>query len=363
MARPPSKFRLLPVLLLIAASALVILTVILNAVLDSNDGWTQAVAAVGVVAIVIAVSVLLATAQGWANGTRLSLAAITTAVVGFGALGLTAVTYLGGASDLGADSTNVSQSAPKSPAADAQASQEGIALSQQESHNEVQPPGYSHDVGSHPTFNEFISMDDATVLRNTPGGTLLPNEVDLLRQQLTDARAFAETVDTVEKARAAGFNQYTNDVPFMGAHFLNMSYVMDGVFDPGKPEGLLFSQLGDPNGEWTLVGVWYLLFPGINSGVTASIPPDGFAGNLELWHEHNGLCTRAGIISENNTADGCAADNGNFIGDLRWMMHVWVWPEVADNPEGVFTYLNANLYDMQQANVQGEPLGGRPLPD
>jgi hypothetical protein len=89
--------------------------------------------------------------------------------------------------------------------------------------------------------------------------------------------------------------------------------------------------------------------------VTAELPPEGFAGNLDLWHTHFGLCTRAGVISENNTAEGCAADNGNFIGDLRWMMHVWVYPEGADNPEGVFTYLNANLYEMQQGLVQAGP--------
>lgn len=41
------------------------------------------------------------------------------------------------------------------------------------------------------------------------------------------------------------------------------------------------------------------------------------------------------------------------------MMHVWVWPETADNPDGVFTYLNAGLFEQQsQGNVQGEPLGG-----
>jgi hypothetical protein len=218
-------------------------------------------------------------------------------------------------------------------------------------------------VGSHPTFNQFMSMDDVSVLSNVPGGTLLPNEVETLKQQLREARAFAETVDTVEKAEAAGYGNTTNDVPFMGAHFLNMDYVLDGKFDAGKPEGLLFSKLGDPEGDWTLVGVWYLLFPYVNDGVTATVPPDGFAGNLELWHEHHGLCTRAGIISENNTAEGCAADNGNFIGDLRWMMHVWVWPEVADNPDGVFAYLNAHLYDLQQGNVQGKPLGGGPQPN
>ena len=346
--------RSLPLLILIAAVVLVVTTVALGAWLDGDAAWTEATAAIGLGATVIAAGVLLATSQGWTNGTRLSLAATSTAVIGLGALALVVVTYVGSAGDVDMG-TNVSQEAVGDEANVSQNGDEiGDILARQVSNNEIQPPGYSHDVGAHLNFENFMSADQATVLRNVPGGTLLPDEVAVLQDQLAQARAFAETVDTVEKARAAGFYKTTNDVPFMGAHFLNSAYVGDGVFDAGKPEGLLFSQLGDPSGEWNLVGVWYLLFPGINPGVTDTIPPDGFAGNLDLWHEHHGLCTRDGIISEDNTAEGCAADNGNFIGDLKWMIHTWVWPEVADNPEGVFTYLNANLWNMQQ-NVRAEP--------
>jgi hypothetical protein len=133
---------------------------------------------------------------------------------------------------------------------------------------------------------------------------------------------------------------------------LNGQYLTDGVFDAGKPEGLLFSKLGDPDGEWTLVGVWYLLVPG-QGGATADSPPEGFSGSLDLWHTHHGLCTRDGVISEDNTAESCAADNGRFGGDLRWMMHAWVYPEAGvDNSEGVFVYLNSDLFEMQsQAQV------------
>jgi hypothetical protein len=358
-----SKARLFPLIFLVAAVVVVIVTVALGAWLDGDAGWTQATAGVGLAATVVAAGVLLATAQGWANGARFSLVAITTAVVGLGAVGLTVVTYVGSAGDvgMGGESNVVAQDTNDEADVAAQSTtDEGIALSEQVSNNEIQPPGYAHDVGRHPAFNDFVSMEAATVLSNSPGGTLLPNEVELLQEQLTQARAFAEAYDTVEKAQAAGFNNTTNDVPFMGAHFLNMSYVLDGVFDPAKPEGLLFSKLGaGDDAEWQLVGVWYLLFPGVNPGVTETIPPEGFAGNLDLWHEHEGLCTRDGIISENNSRASCVTDSGNFIGDLRWMIHVWVWPETGDNPEGVFTYLNANLFEMQQqGNVQGEPLGG-----
>ena len=342
----PRLSKSLALLLLAASVASVVITAGLRVWLDDGERWTEMLVAVALVATVVAVAVLLGTAQGWVNGTRLSLAAISTAVVGMGALALVVVTYAG----MGDESPAAAVSS-----APADVSDEGEALTQQVSNNDIQPPGYAHDVGGHPAYADFMSADSPSLLANVPGGTLLPTEVGVLRDQLTAARGFAEQYDTVEKAMAAGFINTTNDVPFMGAHFINREYLMDGVFDAGKPEGLLYSKLGGgENAPWQLVGVWYLLIPGINQGVTTTTPPEGFAGKLDLWHAHHGLCTRAGTISENNSAESCQADSGNFIGDIRWMMHVWVWPEGADNPEGVFTYLNQNLYDMQQ-NVRAAP--------
>ena len=348
-----SKSSLIPLAVLVGAVALVVTTGTLTAVLGGDTGWARATTAAGLVTTVVAAGVLLATARGWANGTRLSLAASAVAVVGLGALALTAVTYIGGASDAG--SSVVVDTIADDDTGDTDV---GLALSQQVSNNEVQPPGFAHDVGVHPTFGGFISMDNAAILRNSPGGTLLPNEVDKIREQLAATRAFLEEHDTIEKALAANYTITTNDVPFMGAHLLNFGYVADGVFDPSKPEGLLFSKLGGgPDAEWQLTGAWFLLIPGLNPGVTEAIPPDGFAGNLDLWHQHHGLCTRNGVISENNTEESCLSDGGNYQGELKWMMHVWVWPETADNVDGVFTYLNYGLFEKQQQNVQGEPLG------
>jgi hypothetical protein len=299
--------------------------------------------------MVAVVAVLLSTSRGWSRTDGIPLAAASTAIVGVGALALVAVAYIG---MLGEDGTTT--------AATASLSDQGAALAAQQTNNEIQPPGYAHDLGNHPTFGQFQSMDNATVLANVPGGTVLPTEVDLLRTQLAESRAFAESHNTVEKAMADGFYNTTNDVPYMGAHFLSSANLSDGVFDPARPEGLLFSKLGNPEGEWQLVGVWYLIIPGMNPGITDTLPPEGFAGNLDLWHAHYGLCTRNGIISENNTADSCSADRGRWIGDLRWMMHVWAWPENGENPQGVFTYLNQELFDKQQGFVEGAPLGGGP---
>lgn len=89
--------------------------------------------------------------------------------------------------------------------------------------------------------------------------------------------------------------------------------------------------------------------PGIN-GVTRDTEPDGFAGNLDLWHAHTGLCLVAlKGASEGETKESCTAKGGNFTADLRWMMHVWVTPETTENPQGVFAYLNNDLFQKQQA--------------
>jgi hypothetical protein len=331
-----ARGRNLALALLAIAVGLVVVTVTLNVAVDGGGTWTEATAAAGIVATVVGAAVMLGTTQGWANGTKVSLAALSTGVFGIGAIALAIVAYAGSTGD-GGPITSVTA--------------EGAALTVQETNNQVQPPGYAHDLGQQPTSTEFLSWDNATVLANVPGGTLLPTEVDTVRGELQAAREFALAHNTPEKAMDAGFYNTTNDVPFMGAHFINREYLTDGVFDAGKPEGLLFSKLGNPGGEWQLVGVWYLLVPG-QGGATVDAPPAGFAGNLDLWHAHHGLCTRAGIISENNTADGCAADNGNFIGDLRWMMHVWVYPESgADNSDGVFTYLNSDLFEQQRVEA------------
>ena len=334
--------RVAAILVLAGAVALAVLSVTLSVTLDNAAAWIDAAAAAGMVATVLAAAVMLGTRQGWANGTNMSLASISVAVVGIGAIALAAVAYLGGIGDDGISDASVAN----------QASEEGVALSEQVSNNEIQPPGYAHDIGLQPTITQFLSCDDAQILRSVPGGTVLPTEVGALRSELGAAREFAQQFPTVEDAEAAGYRNTTNDVPFMGAHFLNSRYMTDGVFDAGKPEGLLYSKLGDPENDWALVGVWYLLLPG-QGGATVDNPPEGFTGSLDLWHSHNGLCTRAGVISEDNSRESCSADNGNFIGELRWMMHAWGYPEAGvDNSEGVFVYLNSDLWEVQsQAQV------------
>lgn len=210
-------------------------------------------------------------------------------------------------------------------------------------------PDGRHDHGQHATFTQLRTLKNDELIGLFPDNLVTADNLPTLKEQILVTRAVAERLDTTEKASAAGFNQTTNDVPFMGEHWLNTQYVTDGVFDPDKPEGLLFSTI---DGEKKLVGVWFLQIPGIG-GVSREVEPVGFAGDLDLWHAHIGLCiVQLQGASEGETRESCEAKNGRFTADLRWMMHVWVTPETTENADGFFAYLNSDLWEKQQAQQQ-----------
>jgi hypothetical protein len=218
-------------------------------------------------------------------------------------------------------------------------------------------PGGAHDHGKQPTFTQLTTMSDSELLPLFPEGTVSAEDLPTLKAQVLAVRGVAERIQTPQQAIEAGYVNTTSDVPYMGQHYLNFDYVRDGLFDPNKPEGLLFSKID--GGEEKLVGVWFLLIPGVG-GITRDAEPAGFASDLDLWHAHIGLCL-VGLsgASEGETRESCEAKGGRFTADLRWMMHVWVAPETTENPDGIMAYLNSDLFDKQTAAKQtgGNPSG------
>ncbi len=206
--------------------------------------------------------------------------------------------------------------------------------------------GGKHDNGESATFTQVETLSDDELVKLFPSEYVTEENLPALKSEIMAAREFAKTVTTVEAAQSAGFYQATNDVPFMGEHWLSRDYLTDGVFDASKPEGLLFSTI---DGERKLVGVWFLQIPGIGE-VKPDIEPAGFTSSFDLWHAHIGLCiVKLKGASEGETREGCEAKGGSYTADLRWMMHVWVAPEAVENSRGVFGYLNGDLYKKQQA--------------
>ncbi len=208
-----------------------------------------------------------------------------------------------------------------------------------------------HDAGTHATMTQLVSLDDQRVMAMIPDGLVTGEELGYLRSQMTQASDVGKRLATAEAAQAAGYFRVSADVTAMGEHWINIDYLADNVFDPARPEGLLFSKIDD--GEARLVGVWFLQLPG-SGGATTTAAPEGFAGDLDVWHGHAGVCLNQTSASEAADEAGCKAIGGLYVKEARWMMHVWVAPDVAENSNGFFAYLNQDLAAKQVASV---PLG------
>ena len=207
--------------------------------------------------------------------------------------------------------------------------------------------GGQHDHGKQPTFTQLETLSQDKLMPLFPADTVSAADFPKFKEQVGQVRQVALKFPKPADAIAAGYVRTTSDVPYMGEHYLNYNYVKSGIFDPEHPQGLLFSKID--SGEEKLVGVWFLLVPGLG-GITRDVEPTGFVGNLDLWHAHTGLCLNGfSGASEGETKESCSAKGGSFTADLRWMMHVWVATESTENPDGVFAYLNGDLFKKQQA--------------
>jgi hypothetical protein len=74
------------------------------------------------------------------------------------------------------------------------------------------------------------------------------------------------------------------------------------------------------------------------------VPPDGFAGDNDHWHEHAGICTVGDrLVSGDFGSDPVACKKvGGVLGKADgWMLHAWIVPGDA-NPDGVFATENPN---------------------
>lgn len=189
--------------------------------------------------------------------------------------------------------------------------------------------GHSHESGG------SAAPDD----NNGMGGHLGPQpwhamtdqaECDALRSELQVARDTALKYPTVADAKAAGWRQVTPYVPGIAAHFMNFSLV-DGTFEIDKPEMILYDGTSD---DARVVGLsYYIVHPG------SAEPTQGFTGNNDHYHRHDGLCVGpGGVIGDSTTtAEECAAMGGRKAnGQGAWMSHAWVVPG-CESPWGVFS--------------------------
>ena len=178
-------------------------------------------------------------------------------------------------------------------------------------------PDDNHGMGGHLGAQPWHAMTDRA-------------RCDQLTSELALARDTALKYPTVADAKQAGWVQVTGYVPGIAAHFMNFELV-DDTFAIDEPEMLLYDGTSD---EANVVGLsYYLLHPG------SAEPTQGFTGNNDHFHRHDGLCVGpGGVIGDSTTtAESCAAKGGRKAnGQAGWMSHAWVVPG-CESPWGVFS--------------------------
>jgi hypothetical protein len=178
-------------------------------------------------------------------------------------------------------------------------------------------PDDNHGMGGHLGPQTWHAMTDQA-------------QCDQLNSELALARDTALKYPTVADAKAGGWVQVTPYVPGIAAHFMNFRLV-DGEFQIDEPEMILYDGTSD---DASVVGLsYYVIHPG-----TAE-PTQGFSGNNDHFHRHDGLCVGAGgvIGDSTTTAEECAARGGRKAnGQAGWMSHAWVVPG-CESPWGVFS--------------------------
>jgi len=159
----------------------------------------------------------------------------------------------------------------------------------------------------------------------------LPAEV---QQQLMAITYWAMQAPTAKDAVRAGYPQLTKYFPGIAAHYVNLGLLFDNEpFDWTKPEALLYGAEGP---DAPLVGINYI----VRSGDT---PPEGFAGDWDVWHQHENLCLQGGIVvGEVPHGQRCPAGQQTYDFDGFWLLHVWTIPG-WDSPEGIFSHENSRV--------------------
>ena len=191
--------------------------------------------------------------------------------------------------------------------------------------------GHEHD-GSSPGFGAFGDQAQSRH-QHRPDVAISLNDLSVMQEQVDAARAGTERYRDIREALKDGYVQMTQDLPLIAAHFVSPRNALDGVFDPAKPEILLYAKR---DGRWDLVGLSYTMpFAGTDT------PPEGFAGPLDVWHYHTNLCfSGQRVISAAMTTDQCRQAGGRFVANTGWMAHLWLYLE---SPEGVFAHQNSLL--------------------
>jgi glucose/arabinose dehydrogenase len=200
----------------------------------------------------------------------------------------------------------------------------------------------------------YARMRDYNADRVINSGDVLGTLSDLtascpqVDREIRDATVWMEQFRNVNTAIAAGFVQVTQYVPGQGRHMVlpgpgGPLAGQDDEFIAGVPESLLYEPDSTVPGGWRLAGAMWIM--PIN---LVPLVPEGFTGNEDAWHYHNGLCLfynpqdgNTYALAENTTQQQCTQLGGNvWVEKAGWLVHLWSYHL---NPTGRFVEINPAL--------------------
>jgi hypothetical protein len=127
-------------------------------------------------------------------------------------------------------------------------------------------------------------------------------------QQLAQARRATARYHDIAQAEADGYVNINIYEEGEGLHYVNFSLV-DGTFDPERPEVLLYAPVPHEN-RMELVAVEYVVPLSL-----ATTAPAGFSGDADVWRE-----------------------NSEGLG--LWELNAWIW---LNNSNGIFAFKNSRV--------------------
>jgi hypothetical protein len=202
----------------------------------------------------------------------------------------------------------------------------------------MQPEAVVGYLENNPVLKESILGGALTHTLNPDPWNALTDEdqCQALEEELLDAKDVAREFSTVADAEAGGYFKVTPYYPGIAAHYIKPSY-LDGTFVLEEPEMLLYDGT-EPDSN--IVGLSYLINkPGDTE------PAEGFTGDNDHYHVHEGLCFKDGVVVAGSSAtpEECAELGGRKgDGSSGWMSHVWIVPG-CESDWGVFSGANPAL--------------------
>lgn len=206
--------------------------------------------------------------------------------------------------------------------------------------DELEPAFLRHDVAGHDVWGPVAEppLDPATSAE--------------LDRQWAAAVAAAERLATPPDAAAAGYQKAAAELPGIGAHYVRWDLV-DAPFDPARPSMVLYDESSVRDDRLAGFSYWVRSVDG---------PPEGFAGAVDNWHMHHGLCFVDGLLVDEDVPAPADCDGDWLAGTDLWMGHAWVNPEVA-NPWGRFAPRNPAVCPAASEPVADFARCPNPLPE